>query len=225
MSPHSIPWQVGIYSVANEFESIHCGGTLLTDKHVITAAHCLFYENDDGIDFYESMVEALDIFVVVAEHNQTDSVDGIQHDVRSFTNHPQFNQSAFGDYDFSMLHLSLSIEFGDRAIPACLPDVRFSEDKLVGKYLTVSGWGRTENPDYDDNYGYPDLLQSVDVTVVSQHECTKAYNNTPPNEITNAMICARHPTGEKDSCNGDSGGRFWNFLGISFDSYHFNFIL
>ena len=196
VSPHSIPWQVGLLRGKSAL-SITCGGTLLTDKHVLTAAHCVF--DDFGL------IEASDILVVVAEHDQSDSFDGVQHEIRSYTNHPQYFQDAAFDYDFSMLHLTLPVELGDLAVPACLPDLRFLDDKLVGKYLTVSGWGRTDHPDYD----YPDLLQTVDVPVISQEDCIEAYGSS---RITNSMICAGYATGGMDSCQRDSGGRVMIFL-------------
>jgi len=195
VSPHSIPWQVGLLYAFNNYEGIGCGGTLLTNKHVLTAAHCLVPENDD-------ITEASNIRVVVAEHNQNNSFDGIHHEVRSYTNHPQYNQSTFGDYDFSMLHLTVPVNLGNRAVPACLPDLRFSEEKLVGKYLTVSGWGKLE----DEGYVYPELLQSVDVPVVSQNDCRKAYLGMDGKfNITNSMICAGGSRG-MSVCHDDSGG-------------------
>ena len=34
--PHSIPWQVALLANGEK----HCGGTLISTQHVITAAHC-----------------------------------------------------------------------------------------------------------------------------------------------------------------------------------------
>ena len=165
----------------------------------MSAAHCNF-------DYYGNVIGASDILVVVAEHDQTDFFDGIEHEITSYTNHPQYNRRT-DDYDFSMLHLTLPVELGDRAVPACLPDLRFSDDKLVGKYLTVSGWGSLDGA----GYVYPDLLQTVDVPVVSQDDCRKVYS-PKGRKIENSMICAGYSTGVMDSCGGDSGGRLVIFF-------------
>merc|ERR550519_657896 len=63
--------------------------------------------------------------------------------------------------------------------------------------------GRLESDDYD--YNYPDILQEVQIEVVSNDECSKAMQ---PYEITDAEVCAgdRSSTEIKDSCFGDSGG-------------------
>ena len=208
VTPHSIPWQVGLLTAPDDYKQVWCGGTLLSDKHVLTAGHCVFDSND--IPF-----EASEIRVVVAEHHQYDTSDGVRHNINSYQNHPQFDYQTL-DYDFSMLHLASPVELGDRAIPACLPDLRFSGDKLVGKYLTVSGWGRRNIEESIFDYFYPDypeLLQSVDLPVLSQEDCIEAYG-FGPSGITNSMMCAGGSRGI-DSCNRDSGGRvaiFWEYV-------------
>jgi len=196
-SPHSIPWQVGILNVKDGFAEMMCGGTLLTEKHALTAAHCNFFENGD-------LLLASDIIVVVAEHDQSNFSDGMMHEITSYTNHPQYNFKT-NVYDFSMLHLTLPVELGNRAVPVCLPDLRFSDDKLVGKNLTVSGWGNLRTGEWGTGYEYPKLLQTVDVPVVSQDDCRKAYLRFG-RKIEDSMICAGYSTGGKDSCDGDSGG-------------------
>ena len=211
VTPHSIPWQVGLLTntIIDDYKQVWCGGALLTDKHVLTAGHCTF-------DLNYKPFEASDIRVVVAEHHQSDTSDGVQHDISSYKNHPQYDASTL-DNDFSVLHLASPVELGDRAIPACLPDLRFSGDKLVGKYLTVSGWGRENFIETDYDYGYrdyPELLQSVNLPVLSQEDCIEVYG-FGPSGITNSMMCAGGTSEGTDACNRDSGGRvaiLWEYV-------------
>ena len=133
---------------------------------------------------------------MVAEHNQDDDSDGTMHQLSAYNNHPSYDHRTL-DYDFSMFHLTEPVDLGDLAIPACLPDLSFSGDKLVGKLVTVSGWGRLDDGDY------PEELHSVDVPVISQDACKRAYG---PGAITDSMICAGYEAGGKDSCQSDSGG-------------------
>ena len=45
-NPHSIPWQVAILSSRTK----HCGGTLISSQHVMTAAHCTIGERTILLD-------------------------------------------------------------------------------------------------------------------------------------------------------------------------------
>ena len=157
--------------------------------------------------------KASDIVVVVVEHDQSNNSDGTRHEISNYTIHPKFRErppKGPHDYDFSMLHLIEPVALGNLVVPACLPDLRFSGNKLVGKKLTVSGWGATKPNSSETSY----LLQGVDVSVISQDDCTKAYepqrleiNDTRKSyDITDSMICAGNETGGMDSCRYYSGG-------------------
>ena len=103
-------------------------------------------------------------------------------------------------YDFSILFLKRAVKLGQRVIPANLPPPKFGGDYLVGKWLTVSGWGRWY-------YGgpMPDVLYSVMVPGITQAQCKRNYGGE---SIRNNNLCAGRPSGGIDACQGDSGGIF-----------------
>ena len=182
--------------------TIDCGGTLISDKHVLTAAHCMV------IPETEIPISASDVNVIVGEHDKTDDSDGIRHEICDFNNHQEYDSYSLA-YDFSILHLKEPVELGYRAIPACLPDSAFAGDALEGQYLTVSGWGSVNpDPDYLD---YPDVLHSVRAPVISQDLCRNAWISTG-HDIDDSMICAGSNNGEVGSCHRDSGGKMFLFM-------------
>ena len=89
----------------------------------------------------------------------------------------------------------------DRAVPACLPPESWGEEFLVGKKLTISGWGYTS----EGGVSLSDILRSVSVPGISNSECRSLYVNSA--QITNQMVCAGQVgRGGSGACIGDSGG-------------------
>ena len=180
-----MPWQVGLVLPPGTSwgDSTFCGGTLISDRHVLTAAHCTGFNS--GV--WE---------VMVGEHDSSDSSDGTRHTVCRVQNHPSYDASTTNN-DYAIVTLSEPVTIGTRANYACLPSPDLGGNFLDDKTMTVSGWGsRTDgNP-----ASAPDKLYTVDLPGVSEEDCTGF-------SLTEQMLCAGTPGENKvGACNGDSGG-------------------
>ena len=94
--------------------------------------------------------------------------------------------------DISLLKLASPLEFNDYVNAIPIP----AAGETFEGYGTVTGWGTLSTGGIS-----PDVLQKVDVPLVSDKECRQAYGDT---NILDSMMCAGEEG--KDSCLGDIGG-------------------
>lgn len=173
-----IPYQVSM-EVSNRH---HCGGVIISDEWVITAAHC-------AVDI-APLNTTIRVGSIIREHG------GEVYKVKSLTVHPNYSRIEF-DYDVALIHMETKIKFNKivNKIPMIIKDGITKN----GTTATISGWGYT-NASVNI---LSDNLLVTKVDVVDYDLCYKKYFYHHP--ISERMICAGW---KKDIgfCGGDSGG-------------------
>jgi len=187
------PWQVGLTSRTGN--KPYCGGSLISNKEVLTAAHCT------------ANSRASDIFVLLGEHDVTSPDGELKVAVCKVTNNPSY-RSRTTDFDFAVLTLCDPVTFTRTVSPVCLPSTAGQGVEYEGVDAIVSGWGTTSSGGWQ-----PDKLMEVGVKTMSNAQCTASNTAYTPGQITERMICASNPG--KDSCQGDSGGPLITKSGVS----------
>ncbi|XP_066457436.1 trypsin-like [Eleutherodactylus coqui] len=170
---NSAPYQVSL-NAGYHF----CGGSLINDQWVVSAAHC-----------YKSRIE-----VRLGEHN-IEVLEGTEQFISAekIIRHPKYN-SYLLDNDIMLIKLSQPALLNARIQSISLP----THCDVAGTQCLISGWGNT----LSSGVNYPDLLQCLDAPILSDQDCKDSY----PGQITDNMICVGFLEGGKDSCQGDSGG-------------------
>lgn len=181
-SPGSWPWQVSLQRNGFPF----CGGSLVTDQWILTAAHCFQGSGDTTSGLMAVLGEDS---ISVSSPNQ------VSKSVSEIINHPSYDSSN-NDNDMCLLKLSSGVNFTNYIQPVCLTAANTVPS--TGSDVWVTGWGTLSS-----GGSTPDRLQEVMVPVVSQAQCESSYS-TQDITITNNMLCAG--VGGRDSCQGDSGG-------------------
>ncbi|XP_061828006.1 coagulation factor IX isoform X1 [Nerophis lumbriciformis] len=180
--PGGSPWQVLIRrSDGYGF----CGGTLVSDRWVLSAAHCFQQKAHH---------------VTIGDYDKQRRDPGEQTiKVQQVLIHPHFHAFTL-DSDIALLYLAQPIIRGPTAIPACLPDPHLSKYLLKEDNRgVVTGWGTTKY------LGRPSrFLRKVALPVVSHRSCSLSSEQV----ITDNMFCAGYLKASIDACSGDSGGPF-----------------
>ncbi|KAM9820244.1 uncharacterized protein ACB057_000846 [Neosynchiropus ocellatus] len=179
--PGQCPWQARIL---NEKHIGFCGGTILNEYIILTAAHC--------------MSRARYIYVKLGEFDILgDHKNEATHQVEKITRHNGFKSTTY-EHDIALIKLTEPIKFTRYILPACLPEMNFAEKVLMRQPEgLVSGFGRK-----GERAAPSTVLQRLSVPYVDRQVCLESSNL----RIHSTMFCAGYDEIAKDACQGDSGG-------------------
>ena len=154
-----------------------CGGSLVREDWVVTAAHCVIGDSPSNIE------------VVIGLHNVNGTTGQQTRNVSEIIIHPQYSNNSLNN-DYALLRLSSPITDFE-PIKLVTSDDHDNEPVIS----TTMGWGATSSGGSSSN-----ILLEVDVPI---DDSCGSYSNS---DITNNMVCAGDSNGGEDSCQGDSGG-------------------
>ncbi|KAI8521175.1 Enteropeptidase [Branchiostoma belcheri] len=182
----SWPWMVSLQHP--EFGH-GCGGALIAEEWVVTAAHCF-----DGIDWRS-------LYAVVGEHRLSEE-DGTEQAIpiaELIRNDFNWENSTTWHNDIALLRLAAPATLNRWVAPVCLPDSELTLPE--GTICVVAGWGNLVEPTGPDDIVSSDVLQEAEVPLVDTRRCDELL----PFPIT-TQVCAGRDEGGVDACQGDSGG-------------------
>lgn len=165
-----------------------CGGTLITNRHVLTAMHCIV----DGLKS-----------VRLGELRLKDDADGANPEeiiVSKIIKNDDYNGKSFNN-DIAILELERDVTFRAGIKPICLTKDPAIASKFENSGLFIAGWGATSFKGPTSTV----LLEGI-IKAVPKDECQAKFSSFKNVVITPQKICARDMQDKVDACQGDSGG-------------------
>lgn len=158
---HSWPMMVSLRNISSD--RFFCGGSILSDSFILTAAHCVIDREVPGPDGIK----------ILAGNDKQSDLSAIVREVDSIHIHPEWVPGQLGNWnDIAILHLSqpLNISTNPFLSRICLPQpnttLNMLNYPLNGTRLAVIGWGAIE----EGYYYSPDDLQQTEIFVMHKND-------------------------------------------------------
>ncbi|XP_065345843.1 uncharacterized protein LOC135943305 isoform X1 [Cloeon dipterum] len=176
-----------------------CGGTLVSKRVVVTAAHCL-YSPSTGAQYEAEWLE-----ITLGMYNAVDSDEIGRQMVRaaSVVIHQEYNHDRKDlQHDLALIIVKeSSIQITERVKPACLWNREYDFHHIQNKIGKVVGFGLIEN------YSRPNILQKAFLRIAPHEDCfysNKKFFSKNLRPVQN--FCVGFPNNATNVCAGDSGG-------------------
>ncbi|XP_026466697.1 serine protease snake-like [Ctenocephalides felis] len=175
-----------------------CGGSLISEKFVLTAAHCLKSRDKGPAQ-------------KVRFGDNTDNYDYINNEISSYREYYIINRIQHPDYkpplkynDIALLELHKPVQFSMDIRPACLETNYYN----IPQTVIATGYGK-QTYEFLGKY----QLMKVELPVLSSDHCTRSFasdirrpRSVLKDGIIDSQMCVGDLSGHKDTCQGDSGG-------------------
>jgi V8-like Glu-specific endopeptidase len=184
------PWQVAILKKEGGNSVFVCGGSIIDNRHILTAAHCIKTNRPEDLKI---RLGEWDV------NSENEFYPHIELDVAAISIHPEYYAGNLIN-DIAIVKLNGFVDFSKypHIAPICLPE---RNADFIGKRCYATGWGK-------DAFGqagkFQKILSEVDVPVVPHYECEQRLKRTrlgPDFSLHQGFMCAGGEP-EKDACKG-----------------------
>ncbi|XP_055542148.1 serine protease gd-like [Wyeomyia smithii] len=157
------PWAVPLFERIDDADPEYlCGSTIITRKHLITAASCVYKT--------KSLMKPDQIFAIPGLYNLDDAADENAAGIDAIIPHSDYvPEGNLGDTNIAVLRLRRNLQFSDYILPVCLWDGENGLQQIVGEDGIMVGWGVTET-------GPTTVPTFVKQTIVEPRQCIESWS-------------------------------------------------
>lgn len=182
----------------------HCGGAIISDRIVLTAAHCC------------PITTSKDFRILARAHKQHDDPNGQAYEIKRSIRHENFSLSTMAN-DLGIVELVKPIKFNEFVAP-----IELGREFMAGDEVSViSGWGSSEVMHFAIDtrsvlfqkknmiLNFQDdarVLKFVQLNTISNMDCRRAFADLNVPIFNNGTLCAASDKRATGICSGDSGG-------------------
>ncbi|XP_054084643.1 serine protease 1-like [Zeugodacus cucurbitae] len=178
--PDQFPYQVGLQFYSGTENNGWCGGSIISNNWILTAAHCT--------------LGSTSVTVKLGSNIRTNPRVTRTAQQKDIIAHPGFTLQNL-EHDLAVIKID-RIEYADDIQRVRLPTKASLYSDLVGEKIIVAGWGLNAGGTQPVN------LQYAELTVISNAVCQYSFNQY----IDPTKLCVSTRGGAESTCEGDSGG-------------------
>ena len=195
VSEGEYPWMVRLSLSYIDRSSKTCGGFIIDENWVVTAAHCL------------QRVVSVEVSAgrISYEWGSTDRYEqAMLVPITNIVRHPGFNQFTMQD-DIGMVNLPRPLQFNSHVYPICILDENSCEEEpnaetvsvdFCRTHVTSAGWGLERGRQVGIVNDPIDYLKAVDLNIIPRRQCQRVY---PFTRILPQFICTSGDLSQVDN--------------------------
>nr|ALE15223.1 chymotrypsin-like serine protease precursor [Diatraea saccharalis] len=179
------PHQAGLVTLLTTGQTSICGGSVISNTRILTAAHCWW----DGVNQARQFTVVLGSLTIFSGGTRIVSSDIVVHQ--------SWNPNAVTN-DIAIIKIS-RVNFNNNIQPIKLPTTADANKDFSGLQGTITGYGKTS--DAQNSFPPSTSLHHTTVTIMTNRECQKSFEFT----LHSSHLCTGGQGGV-GTCDGDSGG-------------------